>query len=299
MTLEAVRRETAPEFIDYCRQYGGENDDSYTGPDDLTLEAFNPGPEEPAFMLRQADGQVVGAASVMLKAYSSVLTSRLRIFHTLGHDPARYQILLDALCPSLGGLSSIHMYCPQRHQAVVQAVQQVGFQIRRYSICMERPAQDTPAPDFPSGLAVRPLNPQTELWAWAQVRNSAFVVLPDFRPLSVEELRDDFLRSPASFEGMLVLWDGDQPLGTVNVCPDKGWTGQPLVMIYTLAIDPAHQHLGLGRKLLRAAVEWGTARGIPRAGLVVNAENERAAHLYEQEGFERVETYLCLHYPLK
>lgn len=56
--------------------------------------------------------------------------------------------------------------------------------------------------------------------------------------------------------------------------------------VQALAVDPAQGRRGIGRALLRAAVEEATRRGGTRLTLRVLASNPSARALYEAEGFE-------------
>jgi ribosomal-protein-alanine N-acetyltransferase len=58
--------------------------------------------------------------------------------------------------------------------------------------------------------------------------------------------------------------------------------------LMTLAVEPSARRLGLGRLLLRRAMELGRARGATRALLEVRASNTAARKLYEREGFQQV-----------
>lgn len=58
--------------------------------------------------------------------------------------------------------------------------------------------------------------------------------------------------------------------------------------LMTLAVDALARRQGLGRALLRHAMERGQAAGATRGLLEVRASNEAAIQLYEQEGFRRV-----------
>lgn len=58
--------------------------------------------------------------------------------------------------------------------------------------------------------------------------------------------------------------------------------------ILSLAVDPAAQGQGLGRRLLRAAMERFAALGVLAVQLEVRPDNEPARRLYETEGFVTV-----------
>ena len=55
--------------------------------------------------------------------------------------------------------------------------------------------------------------------------------------------------------------------------------------ILNLAVDPADRRLGLGRRLLEAALRRGAAAGVGRALLEVRASNDPARSLYAKSGF--------------
>ena len=64
--------------------------------------------------------------------------------------------------------------------------------------------------------------------------------------------------------------------------PDAGYTAY----IELLAVDPGASTLGLGRSLLRDAVDAATRADCSSAMLHVRIDNVAAIHLYESEGFE-------------
>lgn len=65
-----------------------------------------------------------------------------------------------------------------------------------------------------------------------------------------------------------------------------------------LAVDPAHHRQGLGRALVKAALQSARQRGFPRVALHVSTGNAAAIALYESEGFLRAER-LTGFYPAK
>jgi RimJ/RimL family protein N-acetyltransferase len=58
-----------------------------------------------------------------------------------------------------------------------------------------------------------------------------------------------------------------------------------VLMLHGLAVDPAHQGRGLGRRLVAAAVEEARARGARRLRLRVLGHNAAARRVYEACGF--------------
>ncbi len=58
----------------------------------------------------------------------------------------------------------------------------------------------------------------------------------------------------------------------------RGW-------IYYLAVDPAQQGRGFGRRMVEAAESWLTAAGMPKVQLLVRATNQRVLAFYERVGY--------------
>ena len=65
-----------------------------------------------------------------------------------------------------------------------------------------------------------------------------------------------------------------------------------VLAIHGLAVAPEHQGRGIGRRLLRAAIDEARARGARRLTLRVLGHNLPARGLYEAAGF-RIEGVLC------
>ena len=62
----------------------------------------------------------------------------------------------------------------------------------------------------------------------------------------------------------------------------------------SLAVEPAFQRRGIGRKLLSAMIEKAFDEGHERVGLLVDKENPDAEKLYHSLGFERVNPTIFL-----
>ncbi len=75
-------------------------------------------------------------------------------------------------------------------------------------------------------------------------------------------------------------------VGTVQGVMDRG----PIGAIQNLGVVPAYRGLGLGRALVRQALEGFYQAGLRRAYLEVTAENSSAVLLYRAVGFRRAKT---------
>lgn len=96
-----------------------------------------------------------------------------------------------------------------------------------------------------------------------------------------------FAREGAS-STVLVCDDGGQIVASVMTGHD-GHRG----MLYYVAVDPAHQRRGLGKRAVRAAEAWLALQGVWKVNLLVRAENAAVKGFYEALGYE-VNPVLCM-----
>lgn len=75
-------------------------------------------------------------------------------------------------------------------------------------------------------------------------------------------------------------------VGTIQGVIDRG----PIGAIQNVGVVPAYRGLGLGRALVRQALEGFYRAGLRRAYLEVTAENAGAVRLYRAVGFRRAKT---------
>ena len=293
MTLIPLDSNSLPAFFDYCRKYGPQHDESFLNDEELTPQAFPLGADEPAFILLSPEGAITGAASLMLKKTAGQKIARLRIFHTISQQAQDYRQFLDALIPFCAGLDSIFLFLPENLHETRAALEQSGFTIQRYSLVLRRPHQETGGVPLPPGFTIRQFDWQKDMQDWCDVRNSAFKVLLGFTELKPENMPQEYPQSDFFAEGMLMLYDGEKPVGTVQAATDTGENGEPEAWIYSLAVRPEYQGRGLGRSLLCAAIDAGYQHGLLATCLCVNAENDRAAALYLGEGFQKVQSMVC------
>ncbi len=78
----------------------------------------------------------------------------------------------------------------------------------------------------------------------------------------------------------------DGYVGTVQGVMDRG----PIGAIQNVGVVPPYRGLGLGKALIRQALEGFYQAGLPRAYLEVTAENSGAVLLYRDVGFRRAKT---------
>jgi ribosomal protein S18 acetylase RimI-like enzyme len=104
-------------------------------------------------------------------------------------------------------------------------------------------------------------------------------------------LREWFTDETYLEDGIVLLLHGDTPVGTV--CVMNEYDDRKAADISALSVATAHRRKGLGRLLLKHAVCFAAARGLQPVFLSLNAENDRALHLYRSEGFVVTDKVVC------
>lgn len=98
---------------------------------------------------------------------------------------------------------------------------------------------------------------------------------------------DAFFGERAAPEDVLVaLAEGGAVAGYAMLGPaDPVESNRHVLMLHGLAVDPAHQGRGVGRRIVAAAIEEARRRGARRLRLRVLGHNRVARHVYEACGF--------------
>ncbi len=71
------------------------------------------------------------------------------------------------------------------------------------------------------------------------------------------------------------------------IMDNLGHMGTPSAVIEDVAVDPAWQQKGIGREMMRYALEMAGEKGCYKVALSSNLKRERAHAFYESFGFER------------
>ena len=298
MRVEPLNRERSADFVRYCLKHRNEVDESFLYDEDLN--SFRPDEENPTYILLDAQGELVGVASLIIDEYRRrARAGRFRILHSEVADPKANQALLQAILKHTEGLDRIFVFVPLANVSQTEMVQGLGFSVERYAFALVRGDLDVPDAVFPEGYEVRRFVPGRDEEAWCEVRNTAFATLRGSETPMTPAMVAEMASRESSLHGeMLLLFHGDRPIGIVRCVPDEH-EGSPAMEIAPLAIIPEYQGRGLGRNLLRTALKVAKERGFHQTVLSVNAENERAKSLYIQEGFREVEAVACYGYNLR
>ena len=288
--IEAVDAASRGAFVEWALAHGAEHDESYTQPPDL--EAF-PGDAEVAVLAFGAEGEVVGAASLMVEGFRREDLGRFRILHAI--EPAAYEPMVHWVVQRApGDVSHVFAFLPEGAEAA-GVLTEVGFAPTRYAVILERaPVGGSDAhlaADVPSGVMIRPAC-VGDAAAWADVANAAFCGYPGRYDMTEERaaaLLGDERVVPAG--SLLAVREG-RPIGLVSVWRDEA-PGTRIAEIASLAVVPDAQGLGIGRALLRAGVARARDTGYDRVSLSTSTTNAPALSLYTSEGFEVVEVRVC------
>lgn len=286
-------------FVDYCRRFGPEHDDSF-----LPEERYSPAAEDLALVLVDAEGGVRGALLLPLGgAASPPGRRRISVLHSGGAggaDREGYRLLLrSAAAAAAGRATELYLFLPEGKAETIAWLEEAGFRRERTALAMRRegsaadPFPAAAGAELPPGYRIRSLRAGDEagLSAFAAVRNRAFSRLPGASPMSAA----DWARLAASgsyLEAGIMLLEGPEgPCGTIAVELEEE---AGAVSVGTVAVAEEARGGGLGRALLRAALALAAKAGRPRAYLSVDAGNEGAARLYLSEGFVTIRAMACL-----
>ena len=152
---------------------------------------------------------------------------------------------------------------------------------------------ELPAPTWPAHVEARPFDVNVDLEAWVDLFNIAFadhatplqldpaLIAAGLDDPTIVDADTEVLADRAS--GALVGFCATSPQRTDGALGSKA-------EIWTIGVRPDQQGKGLGRQLLRWGVERLRSLGVVEIDLSVNGRNDRALHLYEEEGFVRTRT---------
>ena len=278
MHVESYVPELREAFLRYCRSQARFLDETHLN--EKSLNGFVGDGTEPTFLLLNDELEILGVASVMwhgpLRDHG---IARFRIFHCWRGEFWHYQMLWAALVEwSPKELGQWMHFIPQENSGLRRHMTTLGFGLERYSFILERNEDAVEPPQWAPGYSFQqvqePRDRQAERW----VRKQVFPMLQTMNP----EWSEVSLDSTAA--ETYLLRHGEHPVGVVVI--GRVWhKGNDRNHIEVLAVVPEYQGQGLGRQLLRAALEVGAQRGAGQSVIAVSAQNRNAISLYIQEGF--------------
>jgi len=279
-----VNHDNAAAFVAYCRAHGAEHDESF-----LPQADFVPTAEYPAYLMLAGEGGdgIVGAACLLrTPGYVNMGIARFMILHAVEPSRAAYAALLDALMPHMADLDYAFGFIPEDRTAVRAIWEDLGLRVERYAFVLEHPGAPVPAVQLPEGMGFQHVHEsdQEALATFCDLLNISFAGQPQRADATPERLVREIVGPYGLPDGLLLLWVDGRPVGTVSVERDD----EPgAAAIGGVTVHPAYRGRGLGRLLIRQALNVAAAAGLRPVYLSVSANNEAAIRLYVREGFEK------------
>lgn len=297
MRIEALKNDEIQAFADYCRKHRAEIDESFLYDEDL--RNFKIGEENPTYIIKSEGEEIKAAVSLIIDDYfRRGKKGRFRIFHSEIEEAEVYIELMKAVLKHTGGLEKLFIFVPLVNKKLMQQMESMKFLIDRYAFFLLRENMEVPEYSFPQGYEIKPLVIGRDEEIFCQVRNTSFATLKGSETPITPEMVEKMISSDESIKGgLMILYHGEKPVGVVGCAKDE-YENIPAMYIGPLAIIPEYQGIGLGRSLLRAALNFAKEKTYKKVVLSVNAENEGAKTLYLSEGFKQVEAVVCYRYDL-
>lgn len=297
MKLEVLTNDRLEDFIQYCKNYKHEIDDSFLY--DQDLEEFEPNNDHPTYIITNEQEKIIAVASLMMDDYlKKGRRARFRIFHAESQNNTCFKMLMEAILGHLEGIDKVFLFVPMTNKALRDSIECLHFTVERYSFVLVRDDLQIPSINLPKNFVVKSFRLGEDEEIWCKVRNAAFANLKGSETPISSEMVTKMTKDSSYIEGgMMILFHGGEPVGVIRGEADE-YEGDSIMHIGPLAIIPTYQGRGLGRMLLRNSLSFAKSKGYTKTILSVNGENELAKGLYIQEGFQQVEAVVCYEYYL-
>lgn len=297
MKIEYLSEARYTDFLNFCKKYRNEVDDSFLYDEDLNN--FQPDQDNPTYIVLNGQSKIVAAVSLIKDSYfKRGKKGRFRIFHSVEPDLTIYKLMFQSIKPHTTDLNHVFLFIREDNAVIRDIFHSMGFVIERYAYFLTREAMDVAPLNLPNDYSFKTFEFNRDEEDYLYVRNTGFATLKGSEtPQSIEEVKNIKYKEDYLDGGVFLLYHQEKPIGVVRTSRDD-YNNESVLHIGPLALIPEYQGKGLGRQLLRKALEFGNKIGLPKAVLSVNAENEGAVHLYTKEGFKKEESVVCYHYNL-
>ncbi len=297
MNAVKLNNHMVKEFVKFCKAHRKDVDDSYLYDEDL--ENFNPDDDNPTHVVIDENGKIIAAASLILNDYNRrARKGRFRILYSEIDSTDIYDMLLKAILSYTECLDMIYVFISTINKKQINQIINLKFNVYRYSLILTREVTEWLEYNLPQDYNIKPFkNGDEEIWC--NIRNLSFQnLLGSETPIAPDAVSDMMNNIEENIEGgSLILYHGDKPVGIVRGTKNE-LDGNPIMDIGPLAIIPEYQGKGLGRCMLRAAINFAKSKNYKLVDLCVNSENENAKKLYIQEGFKQFEEVICYKFDL-
>lgn len=147
-------------------------------------------------------------------------------------------------------------------------------------------------------LTIRNFVQDSDEEVWIRIFNAAYKEYDDFRPNTMEDM-EKFEKSP-NFDpaGMFIAeWNGE-PVGCVNAFVDKK-REEKRGFIRTLAVVPKFRRRGIGKTLVKKAIESLKERGMECVETWTEEDRVACKSLFESMGFQLIRVFSHMRRPLE
>lgn len=296
MRVEYLEDKRIKDFIGYCKRYRTNIDNAYLT--DEELESFVLNEESPTYILLDDDNKIVGAASLVLDKYHRMeKVGRFRIFHSSKLSSETYKLMLSSVLNHGEGLNELINFAKEDDKETRNILEQLDFTIECYLYAMIRGEKPIKEVSFPEGFELRTFKKGRDEEDWCEIRNIGFGTTDS--AMNPEEVSIYWEDDNGYIEGgMMLLYHENKPVGSIRAS-EFFEDGTCYILISNVCVKPEYRKRGLGKNLLRAGLQFGKDRGMPRAALDVDTENENALDLYINEGFIKDDSNVCYKYNLR
>ena len=296
MQIIKLNDDRIKEFIDFCKLHRKDVDDSFLYEKDL--EDFKPDENNPTYIVVDEKDKIVAAASLILNDYNRrAKKGRFRIFYSEEDNTEVYDMLFKKILSHTQGLKMIYVFIQTVYDKQINHMKNLKFNIYRYSLLLVREVSEWLTYDLPQEYSIKPFKKGDEE-IWCKVRNLSFQHLLGSETPVTTEMISNMMNSDENIEGgSLILYHSNKPVGIVRGAKDE-LEDKPIMNIGSLAIIPEYQGKGLGRCMLRAAINFAKSKNYDKVVLCVNSENDNAKTLYIHEGFKQFEEVVCYKFDL-
>ncbi|WP_313893574.1 GNAT family N-acetyltransferase [Psychrobacillus sp.] len=295
MRVESLTKSKVPDFIEYCKKHKEQLDDSFLYEEDF--QTFEANEANPTYVLMNEQGNMVGVVSLMIDEYSKRgRKGRFRIFHSEMENLECYSMMMESILKHTAGFDKVFLFVPFTNKMLQTFIEGLHFNIERYSFVLVREELEVPEFSLPENYTLRAFQLGKDEEAWCTVRNAGFAKLQGSETPITPEMVIKMMTAEEHIEGAsMILYDKELPVGVIRGTDDE-YENSPIMDIGPIAILPEYQGKGLGRILVRSALQIAKEKSYAKTILCVNADNERAKALYVQEGFQQVEAVICYKY---
>ncbi len=277
MHIKTLTNELLHDFLEYCNKYGKEHDESYLPDGDFKLNS-----ENPTYLLYNNSNELIGVVSLMLNE------GRFRIFHSIEAKLLNYRCLFDKILLDTNRLKKIHLFLPEGKIKVREILKKLDFVEQRYSWYLEKNNTKINNIELLNVYKVKSIKWNKEENIWCSLINNNFKEHHGFSKLKI----DDVKKMKGQNGKLFILWRGKKPIGTIQLNINIE-NGIKFGFISWLSINKPYRGMGLGRNLLRYAIKLANENMAEKTGLVVHSTNKNAVQLYQNEGFKKIESFIC------